>query len=206
MKTISEIRIAFDMIENEMKKMLQHGKTKKEMSNILTKKWKKHFGKKITEQNAMEYLSMLSTKNSKTLKNKKRTKGGNQYLSGAPLDYTMRPGTYISAGVNNGSYAQTPVFIEKGFTNPHIAQLDDPIKGQPSWPTVPVTMGNNTVKSGGRRKNKTMKGKRRGGNLQSTVQQFLFKPIQSTIPPSNLQVRQDMWQGLPPFPSSSPMK
>lgn len=219
MKTISEIRKSFDSIEHYIKKLLKQGKSKINVANALIKKWKQEFGKKITEQNAMEYLSMIAKKGPRTLKRKSR--GGDRF-SGAPLDYTMQPGIYISPGVNNSSYAKTPIFIEKDFVNPEIAQQQDPITGQPPWPVVPTDMGNNcvsftggsgvTIKGGKKKKfkpkqrtRKNKKNAHRGGKLTTDIAQLYARPIPSSVPPSNLQVWQDKWQGLSPFPSSDPM-
>jgi hypothetical protein len=112
----------------------------------------------------------------------------------------MRPGLYISPGIDQGSYARVPNYVSSGFWNPEPGQSYDRVIGQTVYPDrTPAGLGDNTViglKIGGggnssSRKTKKNKRKQSGGDplrtLGTALNQFLFRPIDSTSPPSVAQ-------------------
>ena len=181
--TIPQLRKAFEHVETFVE--IHSHIPKKELVHMFQEEWKKTFYKEIDTNDAEVYvehaLAEISQKNPKHRKHS----GGAQPLSGAPLLHDTRPGVYISPGVNSGSYAQVPDYIDKGFWNPAIGRTYDPVQGQTSYPIYPpATMGSNAVLKGGtRRRRKNQKG---GGILDAVTQFLTMRPIFSTVPPTNI--------------------
>jgi len=203
--TIPELRRAFEHMETFAK---QHKHTKQAVASF-QEEWLRIFKKKLDKKAATVYIQHV-------LKDKPTAQGGGGGpLMGAPLDYDTRPGLYISPGVNQGSYAQVPAYVESGFWNPEIAQSYDKVPGQTIFPTrTPLGLGDNTVigmKGGGKKsKSKTQKRKQNGGTtdpltrIGTALNQFIFRPVGSAIPPSVGQDVQTALQGKPLGPSPSP--
>ena len=143
--TIPELRRAFEHIE-------EFAMTHMNDVKALQEEWKKVFYKELDKESAEEYIAHVKSlpKKTKALRKTRSTKvGGSSPLGGAPLDYTTRPGIYISAGINEGSYAQVPKYVASGFWNPEMGISYDPVKGQPAWPVPYASTGSNLVKGGG---------------------------------------------------------
>ena len=184
--TIPELRRSFEHIET----FVHQHKRSKDLVKMLQEEWLKVFKKKLDKESASAFVNH-------TVKESGMIGGGGQ-LTGAPLDYTTRPGLYISPGINQGSYAQVPNYVSSGFWNPEPGQSYDRVIGQTVYPDrTPAGLGDNTViglkMAGGSgrktKKNKrTLSGKQSGGDPLRTIgtalNQFLFRPFDSTIPPS----------------------
>lgn len=179
--TIPELRRSFEHIET----FVHQHKRSKDLVKMLQEEWLKVFKKKLDKESASAFVNH-------TVKESGMIGGGSQ-LTGAPLDYTTRPGLYISPGINQGSYAQVPNYVSSGFWNPEPGQSYDRVIGQTVYPDrTPAGLGSNTViglkMAGGSRRTKKNMRKQSGGDplrtLGTALNQFLFRPVQSTIPPS----------------------
>ena len=182
--TIPELRRSFEHIET----FVHQHKRSKDLVKMLQEEWLKVFKKKLDKESASAFVNH-SVKESGMM-------GGGSQLTGAPLDYTMRPGLYISPGIDQGSYARVPNYVSSGFWNPEPGQSYDRVIGQTVYPDrTPAGLGDNTViglkmagGSGSGRKTKKNMRKQSGGDPLRTIgtalNQFLFRPINSTIPPS----------------------
>jgi hypothetical protein len=205
--TIPELRRAFEHMEAFAK---QHKHTKQAVASF-QEEWLRVFKKQLDKKAATVYIQHVLKNN----KDNKGQAGGGGPLMGAPLDYDTRPGLYISPGVNQGSYAQVPAYVQSGFWNPEIAQTYDKVPGQTIFPTrTPLGLGDNTVigmKGGGKKlKSRTQKRKQKGGSadpltrMGAALNQLTFRPFGPSIPPSVGQDLQTALQGKPLGPSPSP--
>jgi hypothetical protein len=218
--TIPELRRAFEHIEQFVVGNL--GAPKGELVSGLQEEWKNTFHKTLDKKDAEAYVDYVQgmhsmhkiTKASKKHGTRRhgRHRGGGSPLAGAPLDYTTRPGLYITPGINQGSYALVPAYVDKGFWNPEPGQSYDPVPGQTRFPThAPPGMGSNAVADIGKQSGGS-KGRRDKGNSKSksrrlrggatffdsakaAAQQFLMRPIPSSAPPSFGQDLQTMARG-----------
>lgn len=197
--TIPELRRAFEHIE--MFVIGNLNAPRKEAVEALQKEWKLTFYKDLSRADAEAYVDHVQTmhkiaeKVAKRVGTRKRQAGGGP-LAGAPLDYMTRPGLYITPGVNQGSYALVPAYVDKGFWNPEPGHSYDPVPGQTRYPTLtPAGMGSNLVtdigkQAGGasRRRRRTLRGGATFLDAASTAaKQLLMRPIPSSAPPSFLQ-------------------
>jgi hypothetical protein len=224
--TIPELRRAFEHIE-------LFAMTHKDDVKALQEEWKKVFYKELDKQSAEAYLQHVKTlKRGRTLrKSKQVTTGGASPLGGAPIDYTTRPGLYISPGINQGSYAQVPAYVASGFWNPEMGISYDPVKGQPSWPVPYASTGSNLVTGGtaatnvaaakpvitggdcgscgscamlpisGGKRN-TRRKLRRGGDLKSYLQGMGMRTFGSSVPMTRAQSLEAKFNGT--FAGDSP--
>ena len=191
--TIPQLRKAFEHVETFVE--IHSQKPKRELVPLFQEEWKKTFYKEIDRKDAEAYVEhALSEISQKDPKHRKHS-GGAQPLAGAALLADTRPGVYISPGVNNGSYAQVPAYIDKGFWNPSIGRTYDPVQGQTTYPVyTPATLGSNAaLKGGARRKRQTQRQRNRssrnqqgGGIVDAMTQFFTMRPIFSTVPPTNV--------------------
>jgi len=198
---IPELRRAFEHIES----WVQCQKTKgAALITGFQEEWEKTFHKPVDRASAEAYVEHIGVdRDHKRDHKRSRKQGGGSAapLAGAPLDYTVRPGLYITPGVNQGSYAQVPAYVQSGFWNPEIAQLYDPVPGQTVYPTrTPLGMGSNLV-GGSKTKSKTKSKRRRsqkGGSIWSStmdsIRQMSFRPIPAMTPPPG--VAQDAQSGM----------
>ena len=183
--TIPQLRKAFEHVETFVEIHCQ--KPKGELVRLFQQEWKKTFRKEITTQDSEAYvehaLGEIATKNPKHRKHS----GGAQAIAGAPVyGGETRPGVYISPGVDGGSYAQVPAYVDKGFWNPSIGRTYDPVPGQTTYPVYPpANMGSNAAMKGGTRKRR---GKNQnGGGIAEAIGQFIgMRPIFSMNPPTNI--------------------
>ena len=187
--TIPELRRSFEHIET----FVHQHKRSKDLVKMLQEEWLKVFKKKLDKESATAFANH-------TIKESSQSGGGP--LTGAPLDYTTRPGLYISPGIDQGSYARVPNYVSSGFWNPEPGQSYDRVIGQTVYPDrTPAGLGDNTViglkMAGGSNSRKTKKNKRKQSGKQSggdplktigtALNQLLFRPVDSTIPPSVAQ-------------------
>lgn len=210
--TIPELRRAFEHIEQFVVGNL--GAPKGELVSGLQEEWKNTFHKTLDKKDAEAYVDYVHGMHKLTKASKRhgtrRHRGGGGPLAGAPLDYTTRPGLYIAPGINQGSYALVPAYVDKGFWNPEPGHSYDPVPGQTRFPThAPPGMGSNAVadigrqsggKKGGKRHRSRKLLRQRGGNTifdntKTAIQQFMMRPIPSTVPPSFAQDLQTMARG-----------
>lgn len=201
-QTIPELRRAFNHIEDYGQELVCNtSHTLPQAVKSFQKEWRLVFKKDITPQVAEIYLANLKEQHTHRTPRKHtrrlrhtRSRGGM-----APLMHTDRPGLYISPGVNQGSYALVPAYVDKGFWNPEQAHQYDPVPGQTSYPTrTPDGLGSNLVQQ-------------RGGQAsldqafsQSALNQAFFRAIPSTYPPSLAQDAVSAWKGQPLGQSPDP--
>lgn len=164
--TIPQLRKAFEHIETFVE---LHCKTPKpQLVKQFKQEWKLTFKKEIDTKEAEAYVEHALEELKRKKPSQRKHSGGAQTLTGAPLLADTRPGLYISPGVNQGSYAQVPAYIDKGFWNPEIGRQYDPVPGQTHYPAyTPYGMGSNRV-SGGTRKRKG-KNQQSGGGIFDTI-------------------------------------
>lgn len=185
--TIPELRRAFEHVEEFVE--IHSEQPIETLVSHFQEEWKKTFRKEVDKGSARAYvehaLSQLKAKNPKHRKHY----GGAMALSGAPLDYTTRPGLYITPGVDNGSYALVPKYVDSGFWNPEQGRDYDPVPGQTHYVTrTPEGLGSNAVHfGGGKRVKGTRKRKQSGGDILGTmataIKQAFFAPQFATEPP-----------------------
>jgi hypothetical protein len=186
--TIPQLRKAFEHVETFVE--IHCKKPEKELVKLFQEEWKKTFKKEIDTKEAEAYVAhALETIHQKHPKDRKHS-GGAMALTGAPILQDTRPGLYISPGVNQGSYAQVPAYVDKGFWNPEIGRYYDPVPGQTHYPSAtPYGLGSNKY-TGGSQRNKTKRNKKQlnqsGGTILEAANQFLFRPTFSTQPPPNV--------------------
>jgi hypothetical protein len=210
--TIPELRRAFEHIENFVVANLLA--PRKELVEGLQEEWKLTFHKDLGRSDAEAYVDHVKAMHKVTEAMTRRRRrhphphhGGAAPLAGAPLDYTTRPGLYITPGVNQGSYALVPAYVDKGFWNPEPGHSYDPVPGQTRYPTLtPAGMGSNLVsdigKQSGGAKQKGRRRTLRGGATfldasLTAARQMMMRPIPSSQPPSALQDAQTAAFGQP---------
>jgi len=182
--TIPELRRSFEHMET----FALHNKHKKDAIALFQEEWFRVFKKKLEKKAAAVYIQHVQADN------RKQGGGGTHRLEGAVLDYDTRPGLYISPGVNQGSYARVPNYVQSGFWNPESGQSYDRVPGQTIYPSrTPLGLGDNTVigLKGGARKSKTAKKQQQqqGGAdplsaIGTAFNQFIFRPVGGSIPAS----------------------
>ena len=184
--TIPQLRKAFEHVETFVEIHCQ--KPKAELVHMFQQEWKKTFRKEISTQDAEAYVEhAVQEISAKDPKHRKHS-GGAHALAGAPVyGGETRPGVYISPGVDGGSYAQVPAYVDKGFWNPSIGRTYDPVPGQTSYPAyTPATLGTNRV-TGGTRKGGRKGKQQQGGSILGAINQFIgMRPIFSMNPPTNI--------------------
>lgn len=185
---IPELRQAFEHIESWTRAQKEKGSA---LVKAFQEEWEQTFRKPVDRDSAAAYIEHVHSEATRVpKKTRKRQSGGMAApLAGAPLDYTVRPGLYITPGVNQGSYAQVPTYVQSGFFNPEVAQLYDPVPGQTVYPTrTPAGMGSNLA-GGSRKKHgkKHKQNKQEGGSLWSStmdsIHQLMMRPIPATSQP-----------------------
>jgi hypothetical protein len=185
--TIPQLRKAFEHVETYVE--IHCKKPEKELVKMFQSEWKKTFKKEIDTKEAEAYIAhALEEIHRKHPKDRKHS-GGAMALSGAPLLHDTRPGLYISPGVNEGSYAQVPAYVDKGFWNPEIGRQYDPVPGQTRYPdATPYGLGSNRFVGGKRSKTRKQlkRNQQEGGSLTSAVNQFFMRPITSYSSPPNV--------------------
>jgi len=206
--TIPELRRAFEHIESFVE--IHCNKPKDTLIKEFRQEWARTFKKEVDAVSAKAYVEHVLEQVKHKKPHERRHSGGAMPLAGAPLAYdSVRPGVYVSAGVNQGSYAVVPEYVQSGFgvSVPEIARQMDPVAGQTHYPIrTPAGLGSNSVMFGGAsKKQKQTQKKQKGGdalaNIGSAISQAFFRLPTSTVPPSSVvDDMQTAWRGqeLPP--------
>lgn len=103
MMTIPQLRKAFDHIEVYTAGLLGREKDMKKRRKAFQEEWMKVFHRSVDDKSADAYLQFEAKKNKKGSKTRKMR--GGAALSGAPLDYSTRPGIY-------GVYGNFPEYLQ----------------------------------------------------------------------------------------------
>jgi hypothetical protein len=210
--TIPQLRKAFDHIESFTTGLLQREKDPKKRRQAFQEEWMKVFHHAVDEKATDAYLQFEAkkTKGSKTRRSRQR---GGAALSGAPLDYSTRPGIY-------GVYGTFPEYISGGFatmgnaTNKMAIQEDcNSAAAAAKWQAPYTGFGAASLaQNGGKRKSRKGRGRKtrrattgqRGG--APTWGEFAsaasLRPFTSSAPPSQLHTTLMEWKGAEPYPSS----
>jgi len=202
--TIPELKRAFEHVEEYVE--LHHTVPLNKLVPMFQEEWKKTFYKEVDRGAAKAYVQHALKQLEHKPQKERRHYGGAMALTGAPLDYTTRPGLYITPGVDQGSYAVVPKYVDSGFWNPEQGRDYDPVPGQTHYVTrTPEGMGSNAVHFGGGGRKRTQKQQRGGdflSNMWVAAKQAVFNPQVATVPPPNPAddaVR--AFRGLPVGPS-----
>jgi hypothetical protein len=205
--TIPELRRAFEHVEEFVE--LHHTVPLDKLITQFQAEWQKTFHKEVDRGSARAYVEHVLSQVEHKKPKHRRHYGGAMALTGAPLDYTTRPGLYITPGVDQGSYAVVPKYVDSGFWNPEQARDYDPVPGQTHYVTMtPAGMGSNEVhfKGGslgkGKRKSRKQQGGDFLGDMFTAAKQLMFNPQVATVPPLNpLDDTVRVFRGLPVGPS-----
>ncbi len=200
--TIPQLRKAFDHIENYTTSLLKSTKDATERRKAFQKEWKKVFHRDVDDKSANAYIEFEEKKVGKskgTRKQKGGQRGGAAILTGAPLDYSTRPGI-------DGIYGTFPAYVSSGLVFYNDINKEAPLAGcgtENTTPKVPISIGSNEVQKGGRR---TRKNKRQGGGAFPSISEFAqamsFRPVPASAPPSMVYTAQMDFKGTPSPPSS----
>lgn len=158
--SIPELRRAFEHIDSYVNEKIAVKESKDKIIKDLRKEWSKVFLKDLDKKSADSFVSDRLSKK-QTRRTVRGIRGGS--LSGAPLDYTTRPGIYLAPGQIPDSAGHLPLsdggksnygsftsYVDNGFWNPEPGRSYDRVQGQQDFPTsVPVGMGSNLVHGGG---------------------------------------------------------
>jgi hypothetical protein len=208
--TIPELRRAFEHIESFVE--IHSHKPKETLVKEFRQEWERTFKKEVDTVSAKAYVEHVLEQVKHKKPHERRHSGGAMPLAGAPLAYdATRPGLYVSAGVNQGSYAVVPSYVQSGFNVaiPEIAKQMDPVAGQTVYPTrTPAGLGDNSVMFGGGKKGKKTKQSAGGllGDISTAVTQAMFRIPPPTVPPTGpIQIGQTLWKGQesPPPPNAT---
>ena len=219
MMTIPQLRKAFDHIEVYTAGLLSREKDAKKRRRDFQDEWMKVFHRSVDDKSADAYLQFEAKKNKKSNKTRKQ-KGGSQAatgqrggsaLSGAPLDYSTRPGIY-------GVYGTFPEYISNGFatfgnaTNKMAIQEGCNSAAEAAKFQAPYTGFGATslvAQKGGKksRKGKGKKGTRKlKGGAFPTISEFAsaasIRPLSSSAPPSMAYTAVMDFKGSQPYPSA----
>lgn len=199
--TIPQLRKAFDHIERFTDSLLKKTSNSEERRKAFQKEWSKVFHRSVDDKSANAYLAFEEKKVGK--RGTRKQKGGAP-LSGAPLDYSTRPGI-------EGVYGVFPAYVSSGFAFYNDINKEAPLAGcgvENTTPKVPISIGSNEVQKGGKRRNGTRKSRRQGGGAFPSISEFAqalsSRPIPSTNPPTMAYTAQMDFKGLPSPPSSAP--
>ena len=186
--TIPELRRAFEHIESFVE--IHSHKPKETLIKEFRQEWVRTFKKEVDAVSAKAYVEHVLEQVKHKKPHERRHSGGAMPLAGAPVVYdSVRPGVYISPGVNEGSYAVVPAYVQSGFnvSVPEIARQMDPVAGQTAYPIrTPAGLGSNAVSFGGGKKKKKQQS---GGNLTdigTAITQALFRIPPPTVPPTSV--------------------
>ena len=201
--TIPQLRKAFDHIEHFTDSLLKKTDNAEERRKAFQKEWNKVFYRTVDDKTANAYLAFEEKKMGK--KSGTRKQKGGAALSGAPLDYSTRPGI-------EGVYGVFPAYVSSGFSFYNDINKEAPLAGcgiENTTPKVPISIGSNEVQKGGKRKSRvTRKAKRQDGGAFPSISEFAqamaSRPIISTNPPTMAYTAQMDFKGLPSPPSSTP--
>jgi hypothetical protein len=209
--TIPELRRAFEHVEEFVE--LHHTVPLDKLITEFQAEWAKTFHKEVDRGSARAYVEHVLSQVEHKKPKHRRHYGGAIALTGAPLDYTTRPGLYITPGVDQGSYAVVPKYVDSGFWNPEQGRDYDPVPGQTHYVTMtPAGMGSNEVHFKGgsvckpvakkQRKSRKQQGGDFLGDILTAAKQAVFYPQMATVPPpSTFDEAVRGFRGLPVGPS-----
>ncbi len=206
--TIPELKRAFEHVEEYVE--LHHTVPLNKLVPMFQEEWKKTFYREVDKGSAKAYVQHALKQLEHKPKKERRHYGGAIALTGAPLDYTPRPGLYVTPGVDQGSYAVVPKYVDSGFWNPEQGRDYDPVPGQTHYVTrTPEGMGSNAVHFGGsrnrtqkQRQQKQQKGGDFLGDMWVAAKQAIFNPQIAMVPPPNpIDDGIRAFRGLPVGPS-----
>jgi hypothetical protein len=222
--TIPQLRKAFDHIESYTLSLLHREKDRKKCRKAFQDEWMKTFHRSVNDKAADAYIQFESTKAKKGKKTRRHQKGG-AALSGAPLDYSTRPGIYVNSQAipgNPGSssygvYGQFPDYISGGFTtmgnatNKMAIQEGCNSAAEAAKFQAPYTgFGAASLAQKGGKSRKGSKGrkgtrKHKGGAFPS-ISEFAsaasFRPMTSSNPPGMIYSNIMDFKGSAPYASS----
>jgi len=207
--SIPELRRAFEHIDSYVNEKIAVKESKEKIIKDLRKEWSKVFLKDLDKKSADSFVSDRFSKKPtrRTIRGVKGVKGGGGPLSGAPLDYTTRPGDYLAPGQipdsaghlpfsdgSKSSYGSFTSYVDNGFWNPEPGRSYDRVQGQQDFPTsVPVGMGSNRVQGGGGRGITSKRRSRRLPRSKRAAHGGSYSVIQDM---------KSMWYGQATMPSS----
>jgi hypothetical protein len=198
--TIPQLRKSFDHMEQFSTSLLRKGsKDMVAKRKAFQKEWLRVFKRPVDTKAADAYL-MFEAKRSGSRKQK-----GGAALSGAPLDYTDRPGL-----VQEGPYAAFPAYLDKGLDAYATKFNQDSISSQcgkiDTTPKIASDMGSNEVSQKGGKRGRSRKIRKQMGGLP-TLSEFgtalSFRPLLANTPTTALYDAQMYAKGqsLPPSPA-----
>lgn len=202
--TIPQLRKAFDHMESFTVSLLAKTKDAAERRKAFQKEWTKVFHRSVDNKSADAYLQFEEKKKKKS--GTRKQKGGSTPLSGAPLDYSTRPGI-------EGVYGSFPAYVSSGLAFYNDINKQAPVAGcgvENTTPKVPLSIGSNDVQKGGKRASrKTRKNRRQGGggtfpSIGDFAQALSFRPFTASAPPGMFYNAQMAYKGVDPPPSSAP--
>jgi len=199
MMTIPQLRKSFDHMERYSTTLLHKSKGKDMVAKrkAFQKEWLRVFKRPVDDKAADAYLLFESKRSG----SRKHRQNGGAALSGAPLDYTDRPGL-----VQEGPYAAFPAYLDKGLDAYATKFNQDSISSQcghvNTTPKIPGDMGSNQV--GGRRNRSRRMRKQMGGfpTLSEFATALSFRPLLASSPTTSMFDAQMAVKGqaLPPSP------
>lgn len=205
MMTIPQLRKSFDHIESFTAGLLQREKDAKKRRRAFQDEWMKVFHRSVDDKSADAYLQFEAKKNKKGSKTR-RMRGG-AAISGAPLDYSTRPGIY-------GVYGNFPEYISNGFATMGNATNKMAIQDMCNSPQQAAAFpppytgfgaASLVAQKGGKKKGKKGTRKQRGGTFPS-ISEFAsaasMRALSSSAPPGTAYTAMMEFKGAPPYPSS----
>ena len=197
--TIPQLRKSFDHMEQFSTSLLRKGtKDMVAKRKAFQKEWLRVFKRPVDNKAADAYL-MFESKRSGSRKHRQT---GGAALSGAPLDYTDRPGL-----VQEGPYAAFPAYLDKGLDAYATKFNQDSISSQcgqiDTTPKIAANMGSNEVSQKGGKRGRSRKVRKQMGGFP-TLSEFgtalSFRPLLASAPTSALYDAQmyAKGQGMPP--------
>lgn len=205
--TIPQLRKTFDHIEEFTMNLLVSEKDVKKRRKAFQNEWMKVFHREVDDKAADAYLEFESKKVKKMGKTRKQ-KGGT--LSGAPLDYSTRPGIYgvygtfpeyISAGFSTFGDATNKMAIQEGCNSAaEAAKFQAPYTGFGAA-SLAQKGGKSHKGSKKTRKIRKQKGGVSWGDFASALS---FRPLTASAPPGQIYSAMMDFKGAQPYPSSLP--
>ena len=121
--TIPEIKNSFDNVSRGTYDILKEGGSSAEQVKKFQKLWKSIFHRPVSSEAAEAYLKMkrISKEGRPSTRKNKKQKGGSA-LSGAPLDYTLRPGVDAPGYGNFVEYQTAGLKAYDSFNQDGLAQ------------------------------------------------------------------------------------
>lgn len=210
--TIPQLRKAFDHIEGFTTSLLHREKDSKKQRKAFQEEWMRVFHRSIDDKAADAYLKFEAKKVKKGKTHKMR---GGAALSGAPLDYSTRPGIYgvygnfpeyIGAGFSFGNDINKMAIQEGCNSAAEAAKFQAPYTGFGAPSLMAQKGGRKRTSKGTKkaRKGKSKTRKMRGGapSLGDFASSIGFRPLLSTNPPTAVYGSMMEFKGAAPFPSS----